>query len=51
MLAAVTPDSIMQAVTGHSGGNITKDLYARTQKLPVEVIHEALVKAFLLAAK
>ncbi|MEE4076128.1 tyrosine-type recombinase/integrase [Pseudomonas viridiflava] len=51
MLAAVTPDSIMQAVTGHSGGNITKDLYARTQKLPVEVIHEALVKAFSLAAK
>ncbi|VVQ16149.1 tyrosine-type recombinase/integrase [Pseudomonas fluorescens] len=50
MLAAVTPDSIMQAVTGHSGGNITKDLYARTQKLPVEVVHEALVKAFSLVA-
>lgn len=49
MLAAVTPDTIMQAVTGHSGGNITKDLYARTQRLPVGVVHEALVKAFSLA--
>lgn len=51
MLAAVTPDSIMQAVTGHSGGNITKDLYARTQKLPVEIVHAALVKAFSLASQ
>ncbi|WJM52456.1 tyrosine-type recombinase/integrase [Pseudomonas asiatica] len=48
MLAAVIPDTIMQAVTGHSGGNITKDLYARTQRLPVGVVHEALVKAFSL---
>jgi integrase len=31
MKAAVTPDAIMQAVTGHSAGNITNDLYARTQ--------------------
>jgi integrase len=48
MKAAVTPDAIMQAVTGHSAGNITNDLYARTQKLPVGVVHEALVKAFAL---
>jgi integrase len=48
MKAAVTPDAIMQAVTGHSAGNITNDLYARTQRLPVEVVHEALVKAFAL---
>jgi integrase len=48
MKAAVTPDSIMQAITGHSAGNITNDLYARTQRLPVEVIHAALVKAFNL---
>lgn len=50
MKAAVTPDAIMQAVTGHSAGNITNDLYARTQRLPVEVVHEALVKAFALVA-
>lgn len=50
MKAAVTPDAIMQAVTGHSAGNITNDLYARTQRLPVEVVHEALVKAFGLVA-
>ncbi|WP_249583643.1 site-specific integrase [Pseudomonas viridiflava] len=48
MKAAVTPDAIMQAVTGHSAGNITNDLYARTQRLPVEVVHQALVKAFSL---
>ncbi|MQG91682.1 site-specific integrase [Pseudomonas sp. MN1F] len=51
MKAAVTPEAIMQAVTGHSAGNITNDLYARTQRLPVKVIHEALVKAFALVAK
>ena len=50
MKAAVTPDAIMQAVTGHSAGNITNDLYARTQRLPVEVVHEALVKAFSLVS-
>lgn len=49
MKAAVIPDAIMQAVTGHSAGNITNDLYARTQRLPVGVVHEALVKAFSLA--
>ncbi|GLH35682.1 integrase [Pseudomonas sp. BR1R-5] len=48
MKAAVIPDAIMQAVTGHSAGNITNDLYARTQRLPVGVIHEALVKSFSL---
>ena len=48
MKAAVTPDAIMQAVTGHSAGNITNDLYARTQRLPVEVVHAALEKAFSL---
>ncbi|AIL60415.1 site-specific integrase [Pseudomonas alkylphenolica] len=46
MKAAVIPNAIMQAVTGHSAGNITNDLYARTQRLPVKVVHEALVKAF-----
>lgn len=51
MKAAVTPDAIMQAVTGHSAGNITNDLYARTQRLPVEVVYEALVKAFSLVTR
>lgn len=51
MKAAVTPDAIMQGVTGHSAGNITNDLYARTQRLPVRVVHEALVKAFSLVAR
>ncbi|EPG3658257.1 site-specific integrase [Pseudomonas aeruginosa] len=51
MKAAVTPDAIMQAVTGHSAGNITNDLYARTQRLPVKVVHEALVKAFTIATR
>lgn len=44
--AAATPEVISQAITGHSSGNITYDLYAGTQKLPVRTLHEALVKAF-----
>lgn len=44
--AAATPEVISQAITGHSSGNITYDLYAGTQKLPVKTLHEALVKAF-----
>ncbi|QDD87596.1 hypothetical protein [Pseudomonas oryzihabitans] len=44
--AAATPEVISQAITGHSSGNITYDLYAGTQKLPVRTLHEALEKAF-----
>jgi integrase len=46
--AAATPEVISQAITGHSSGNITYDLYAGSQKLPVETVYEALVKAFSL---
>lgn len=44
--AAATPEVIAQGITGHSSGNITYDLYAGSQKLPVGTLHEALVKAF-----
>ncbi|RMM38478.1 putative phage integrase [Pseudomonas coronafaciens pv. oryzae] len=46
MKAAVIPEGIAQAITGHSSGTITYDLYAGSQKLPVRTLHEALVKAF-----
>lgn len=46
--AAATPEVIAQSITGHSSGNITYDLYAGSQKLPVKTLHEALVKAFSL---
>lgn len=46
--AAATPEVIAQGITGHSAGNITYDLYAGSQKLPVKTLHEALVKAFSL---
>ncbi|CAM3321684.1 integrase [Pseudomonas floridensis] len=48
MKAAVIPEGIAQAITGHSSGTITYDLYAGSQKLPVRTLHEALVKAFSL---
>ncbi|MQU59177.1 tyrosine-type recombinase/integrase [Pseudomonas helleri] len=44
--AAATPEVIAQGITGHSAGNITYDLYAGSQRLPVGTLHEALVKAF-----
>ena len=44
--AAATPEVIAQSITGHSAGNITYDLYAGSQKLPIRTLHEALVKAF-----
>ncbi|MEN1831547.1 site-specific integrase [Pseudomonas lijiangensis] len=46
MKAAATPEVIAQSITGHSAGNITYDLYAGSQKLPVTTLYEALVKAF-----
>jgi integrase len=46
MKAAVIPEGIAQAITGHSSGTITYDLYAGSQKLPVRTLHEALVKSF-----
>lgn len=46
MKAAATPEVIAQGITGHSAGNITYDLYAGSQKLPVTTLYEALVKAF-----
>jgi integrase len=47
--AAATPEVIAQSITGHSAGNITYDLYAGSQKLPVKTQHEALLKAFSMA--
>jgi len=44
--AAATPEVIAQAITGHSSGTITYDLYAGSQRLPVGDLHGALVKAF-----
>lgn len=44
--AAATPEVIAQSITGHSSGNITYDLYAGSQRVPVGTLHEALVKAF-----
>ncbi|HHQ4333710.1 TPA: site-specific integrase [Pseudomonas aeruginosa] len=49
--AAATPEVIAQGITGHSAGNITYDLYAGSQRLPVGTLHEALVKAFPLILK
>jgi len=46
--AAATPEVIAQSITGHSSGNITYDLYAGSQRVPVGTLHEALVKAFSL---
>lgn len=46
--AAATPEVIAQSITGHSSGNITYDLYAGSQRVPVGTLHEALVKAFAL---
>lgn len=46
--AAATPEVIAQGITGHSAGNITYDLYAGSQRLPVGTLHEALIKAFAL---
>ena len=47
--AAAIPEVIAQSITGHSSGNITYDLYAGSQRVPVGTLHEALVKAFDLA--
>lgn len=44
--AAATPEVIAQSITGHSSGNITYDLYAGSQRIPVETLHAALCKAF-----
>ncbi|MBA6097502.1 site-specific integrase [Pseudomonas juntendi] len=44
--AAAIPEVIAQSITGHSSGNITYDLYAGSQRVPVGTLHEALVKAF-----
>jgi integrase len=44
--AAATPEVIAQSITGHSSGNITYDLYAGSQRVPVGTLHEAMVKAF-----
>jgi integrase len=44
--AAATPEVIAQAITGHSSGTITYDLYAGSQRLPVGDLHGALMKAF-----
>lgn len=48
--AAATPEVIAQGITGHSSGNITYDLYAGSQRVPVETLHGALVKAFKLGS-
>ena len=44
--AAATPEVIAQSITGHSSGNITYDLYAGSQRVPVETLHAALRNAF-----
>ncbi|QXI27448.1 tyrosine-type recombinase/integrase [Pseudomonas vanderleydeniana] len=44
--AAATPEVIAQSITGHSSGNITYDLYAGSQRVPVETLHNALSNAF-----
>lgn len=44
--AAATPEVIAQAITGHSSGTITYDLYAGSQRIPVGTLHAALCKAF-----
>lgn len=44
--AAAIPEVIAQGITGHSSGNITYDLYAGSQRVPVDTLHAALVKAF-----
>ncbi len=44
--AAATPEVIAQSITGHSSGNITYDLYAGSQRVPVETLHAALCNAF-----
>lgn len=44
--AAATPEVIAQSITGHSSGNITYDLYAGSQRVPVETLHAALSTAF-----
>ncbi|MBV4533321.1 site-specific integrase [Pseudomonas sp. SWRI107] len=49
--AAATPEVIAQSITGHSSGNITYDLYAGSQRVPVRTLHEALVKAFSSGAR
>ncbi|WP_087500244.1 site-specific integrase [Pseudomonas sp. SID14000] len=43
---AATPEVIAQSITGHSSGNITYDLYAGSQRVPVGTLHQALMKAF-----
>ena len=49
--AAATPEVIAQSITGHSSGNITYDLYAGTQRVPVETLHAALRNAFEAAIR
>lgn len=44
--AAATPEVIAQSITGHSSGSITYDLYAGSQRVPVETLHAALRNAF-----
>lgn len=46
MKAAATPEVIAQSITGHSSGSITYDLYAGSQRVPVETLHAALRNAF-----
>lgn len=49
--AAATPEVIAQSITGHSSGNITYDLYAGTQRVPVETLQAALRNAFKAAIR
>ncbi len=44
--AAATPEVIAQSITGHSSGNITYDLYAGSQRVPVRTLYTALCTAF-----
>ncbi|NWL78921.1 integrase [Pseudomonas taiwanensis] len=44
--AAATPEVIAQSITGHSSGNITYDLYAGSQRVPVGTLYAALRAAF-----
>jgi integrase len=44
--AAATPEVIAQSITGHSSGNITYDLYAGSQRVPVDTLYDALRTAF-----
>ena len=46
--AAATPEVIAQCITGHSSGNITYDLYAGSQRVGVDKLHNALVEAFCI---